>query len=93
MIIFKGDKLLVRIGKTPESHSPSDLLELGLQITGSSAGLPEVWGDLPPWSEVSDTSDVSGVSSEFEWIDLREVGRRWGDEVFARASAAYQYMN
>ena len=28
-----------------------------------------------------------------EWVDLRAVWQRWGDETFARAGAAYQYMN
>jgi len=42
---------------------------------------------MPPWSEVDDASD------ELEWTDLRGVWQRWGDEVFVRAGAAYQYMN
>jgi len=91
MLIFKGDKLLAGAEKKPESHSPSDLPELRLRAIGSSLDLPEVWHDLPPWSEVG--AGDPDVFDTFEWIDLREVWRRWGDEAFARAGTAYQYMN
>jgi len=85
MMIFKGDKLLVL--ERPEvdrSAVPPELLE---RIISSSFDLPEVWQDMPPWSEVDDVCD------EFEWVDLRGAWQRWGDEVFARAGTAYQYMN
>ena len=91
MLIFKGDKLLAGSGENSEIHSPSVLSELGLRVVRSSLDLPEVWQVVPPWSEVElDAPDAPGV---FEWIDLREVWLRWGDDSFARAGAAYQYMN
>jgi len=83
-IIFKGDKLFVGEGSEISLPVPP---ELRSRTVASSLQLPEVWQDLPPWSEVDNVSD------EFEWIDLREVWQRCGDEVFARAGTAYQYMN
>jgi len=89
MFIFKEDKLLVLEGLG--ISLPSVPPELQPRVIRSSLGLPEVWQDLPPWSEVDvGEPDVPGA---FEWIDLREVWRRWGDEAFARAGTAYQYMN
>ena len=58
-------------------------------VVGSSIELPEAWR-LPPWSEVDDALDAPDT---LEWVDLREVWSRWGDEAFARAGVAYQYMN
>ena len=88
MMIFKGDKLLVKEG--PEGYSPPVPPGLPGRVVRSSLGLPESWKDLPPWSEVD---DVFGAPDTFEWIDLREVWQRYGEEAFARAGAAYQYMN
>jgi NAD+ diphosphatase len=84
MMIFKGDKLLA--GEGPGNYA-SVIPELRSRVVGSSIDLPEAWQDLPPWSEVDGTPDA------FKWIDLREVWSRWGDEAFARAGVAYQYMN
>jgi len=85
MIIFKGDKLLA--GRGLKVDEPSVPPELQGRVTASSLDLPEAWQNLPSWSEVDDVFD------ELEWIDLREVWRRCGDEAFARAGTAYQYMN
>ena len=92
MLIFKGNNLLVEAGKgkKPEIDSLSSFPEFKPRVVGSSLNLPEVWQTLPPWSEVDDSFTAPDA---FEWIDLREVWRRWGDEVFARAGVAYQYMN
>jgi len=89
MIIFNGDKLLIREGVEIYSSIPS---ELQSKVIGSSLSLPEIWQDLPPWSEVDETFPESG-HADAEWVDLREVWRRCGDETFARAGTAYQYMN
>ena len=88
MIIFKGDKLLAVEGKSPESHSPCGLSELRMRVLASSLDMPETWRDLPSWSEVDDA-----IADSFEWIDLREVWHRWGEEIYTRAGVAYQYMN
>jgi len=93
MMIFKGDKLLLRGGEVYYKVVPPELQPM---VIGNSTGLPEVWQDLPPWSEVNNAAGstaASSVSGAFEWADLREIWRRCGDETFARAGTVYQYMN
>ncbi|MDR2527709.1 MAG: NAD(+) diphosphatase [Synergistaceae bacterium] len=82
MLVFKGDNLLVG------DEGPDGALRKGLsRVTRDSRNLPEVWQEAPAWCEVEDAPD------DLEWADLRAVWARWGDEVFARAGTAYQYMN
>jgi len=90
MMIFRGDRLLLRDGGV---YSPSVPPELQPLVIGNSVGLPEIWQELPPWSEVNDAADSAAVLDAFEWADLREVWRRCGDETFARAGTVFQYMN
>ncbi|MDR2180640.1 MAG: NAD(+) diphosphatase [Synergistaceae bacterium] len=87
MLIFKGDKLRVRNGVLEFGDAPADVLR-------DSRDLPAVWQDMEPWCEVEDAEDTCGEASvETEWIDLRAVWQRWGEETFVRAGTAYQYMN
>ena len=79
MWIFKDEKLLVRNGVCEFASLPT-------RVVRASRDLPAVWQE-EPWCEV-DASDPTD-----EWIDLRVVWQRWGDEAFARAGTAYQYMN
>jgi NAD+ diphosphatase len=62
-----------------------------------SSGLPAPWQALPAWCEVGDEgegeTDGGDDRSENEWVDLRAVWHRRGDEAFARAGAVYQYMD
>jgi NAD+ diphosphatase len=37
--------------------------------------------------------EVAEVEQAAEWVDLRGVWQRWGEEMFARTGTAYQYMN
>ena len=93
MLVFKGDKLLVR-GDIFEFENSSP------RCLSSSHVLPPIWQDTVPWCEIDDetsTADFSGAdeseASEETWLDLRALWRKFGDEAFARASRPYQYMN
>ena len=81
MLIFKGDDLLV-LSDRFDLERPQDCVR-------SSEELPASWRELPPWCEI----DESHPFPEGEWLGLRTVWQRWGDEAFARVGGAYQYMN
>jgi NAD+ diphosphatase len=88
MLIFKGEKLLVRDGVLAFDDAPA-------RVVRDSRDLPAAWQDLEPWCEVEDVPDNvpdRDMPAE-EWVDLRSVWQRWGEELFARAGTAYQYMN
>lgn len=82
MLVFKGDTVLVQNGAYEAVTLPPRYLR-------ASEDLPPVWRELPPWCEVGEAD----APPEGEWIDLRAVWQRWGEEAFARAGTAYQYMN
>jgi NAD+ diphosphatase len=87
MLIFKDDRLLIRNGFFEFDDVPP-------HVVRNSRDLPAVWQDLEPWCEVEREPvfpDSSALAEE--WLDLREVWQRWGEEAFARAGTAYQYMN
>jgi NAD+ diphosphatase len=91
MLIFKGEKLLVRDGVLEFDDAPP-------HVVRNSRDLPAVWQDLEPWCEIEEEDAApprnSGANaSPEEWLDLRAVWQRWGEEAFARAGTAYQYMN
>ena len=83
MLIFKGDTLLAQNNLFEFQNAPPNVVR-------SSLDLPGAWQDIPPWCEIGDTADVFDDS---EWLDLREVWQRWGEEAFVRAGTAYQYVN
>ncbi len=83
MLLFKGDKLLIQGENYDAAAYPSRCLR-------SSADLPNIWKDTTPWCEVDEGESFAEGS---DWADLRSVWQRWGDEAFARAGTAYQYMN
>ena len=90
MLIFKGDKLLVRNGAF-------DFETLPPRVLRSSLELPPAWQNEISWCEIPEDT-APGVfpetdASAEEWVDLRTVWHRWGDEAFAYAGTAYQYMN
>ena len=82
MFIFKDEKMLVRDGLLEFEGPPPDAVR-------STIGLPATWRDIPAWCEAAEEETGPSV----EWLDLRAVWQRWGDEIFARAGTAYQYMN
>ena len=90
MLIFKGEKLLVRDGVLQFDDAPA-------HVARTSRDLPAVWQDLEPWCEVEPALDSGAeeLGKEWgnEWVDLRVVWQRCGEEAFARAGTAYQYMN
>jgi NAD+ diphosphatase len=83
MLIFKDDNLLVQ-GETFDF----DVLP-PFHILRNSLDLPSAWQTVTPWCEVDSERDAHGA----EWINLRFVWQRWGEEAYARAGTAYQYMN
>lgn len=83
MLIFKGDKLWVR-DVIFEFDRPEKTLR-------ASSNLPRVWQDVPAWCEVDEAYTPPG--GDGEWLDLRGVWQRWGDEAFVRIGTAWQYMN
>lgn len=84
MLIFKGNTLLAGDGDGSFDwpDRPSGVLRCSLDF-------PESWQDLTAWCEVGEDFEARGA----EWLDLRAVWHRFGEEAFARAGAAYQYMN
>jgi NAD+ diphosphatase len=84
ILVFRGDKLLVRDGVFEFAEPPANVLR-------SSLALSPVWREAALWCEVAEPCPPE-LKFE-EWIDLRAVWHRWGDEAFARAGTAYQYMN
>ncbi|MBR1671912.1 MAG: NAD(+) diphosphatase [Fretibacterium sp.] len=83
MFVFQGDKVLVRQGALEHTGRPD-------KVSRCSLKLPEVWQDLPPWCEVEEDFQP-GEGGEF--IGLRQVWHRFGDEAFLRAGGAWQYAN
>jgi NAD+ diphosphatase len=83
MLIFRGDKLLVRDVIFEFERRPGKVLR-------ASSNLPPPWQEVPAWCE-ADEAFVPEKNEE--WLDLRGVWERWGDEAFAYVGAAYQYMN
>lgn len=81
MLIFKGNKILVRDG-TMDLERPGEALRCSLS-------LPAPWQELEAWCEVDEDFDAAGG----EWLDLRSLWGRYGDGPFARAGAAWQYMD
>ncbi|NLL36971.1 MAG: NAD(+) diphosphatase [Fretibacterium sp.] len=81
MLCFKGDKLLLFEGSFEFPVRPEPVLRCSLDF-------PPSWGETIPWCEVDESFEPSGG----EWLDLRSLWALCGDEVFARAGAAYQYM-
>jgi NAD+ diphosphatase len=88
ILIFRGDKLLVRDGVFEFSEPPARVLR-------SSLALSAVWREAGLWCEVGETGEPgkTGADDAEEWADLRAVWLRWGEEAFSRAGTAYQYMN
>jgi NAD+ diphosphatase len=92
ILIFKGDKLLVR-------DENFEFPELPARALRSSLTLSAVWQEGALWCEVGagEAAPVfpgpPGGDGAEEWADLRAVWHRWGDEAFSRAGTAYQYMN
>lgn len=82
MLLFKGDRLLVRGTSLDWPERPADVLRCSLDF-------PSSWQDLAPWCEVGENFEAQGS----DWLDLRSVWLRCGEEAFALAGAAYQYMN
>ena len=84
MLIFQGDKILAsRDGLQDVPDRPDHALRC-------SRDLPALWQELTHWCEVDgDFVPESGA----EWLGLREVWGKYGDEPFARAGGAWQYMN
>ncbi|MDR1733210.1 MAG: NAD(+) diphosphatase [Synergistaceae bacterium] len=84
MLIFRGDKLLVQKDVYEFEKEPEHTLN-------SSQTLPPVWREqeIPLWCEVED----SWTLEDGEWLDLRAVWQRYGEEAFLRAGTAWQYMN
>ena len=82
MLIFKGNTLLAGDGCLDWPDRPSEVLRCSLDF-------PESWQDLTAWCEVGEDFEARGA----EWLDLRAIWHRFGEEAFARAGAAYQYMN
>ncbi|MDR3230322.1 MAG: NAD(+) diphosphatase [Synergistaceae bacterium] len=85
MLIFKGDKLLVR----DVIFEFDDRPKKG-KILRSSEDLPPPWREVPAWCEVDEAHVSQGGA---EWLDLRAVWQRWGDRAFVYAGTSYQYMN
>ena len=81
ILVFRGDKLLVRNGVIEFAEPPARVLR-------SSLTLSAAWREAGLWCEVEETDENAE-----EWVDLRTVWHRWGEEAFARAGTAYQYMN
>ena len=83
MLVFKGDRILVRDGSVEIGERPGGAARCSL--------------DLPPacqaptaWCEASEGFEP-GPGEEL--IGLRQVWGRFGDAVFARAGGAWQFMN
>ena len=85
MFVFKEDLLLVQDGACETETPPS-------RATGDSRRLPSAWQDLPAWCEIKEEKEEE-ETADLEWVSLRVVWQRWGEEVFTRAGTAYQYMN
>jgi NAD+ diphosphatase len=106
MWIFKGEKLLVRNGVCEFPTLPEEAVQDSRGLPAVWQDL-DPWCEVdeaedrttflyasqaPGPSNASVKESIEEYIAE-EWIDLRAVWQRWGDEIFARAGTAYQYMN
>ncbi|MCR5346628.1 MAG: NAD(+) diphosphatase [Fretibacterium sp.] len=83
MFVFQGNNLLIR-GGLPECDG------LPEEVVRCSLDFPSVWQDLPSWCEVGE--DYAPREGE-EFIGLRQVWHRWGEETFVRAGGAWQFAS